>query len=616
MSEDRDLDSVVTVSADGISVEKRFEREDFAVPAVQLTVRSDREQPTTVRIVDHVPEEFPMDSVGFHPEYYNDDWTAFKDHRVEFERELGPGEELVTVYGVRLSESDEIESFMGEPELVDVESESEDVPEDPLASIAGDSDGSMDGNTITDIVSEDGNQVVRDVLTGSRDSLPGLDADEGEPASPEIGASEETADSETATATAGADPLGELGASADESDPLADPATESDPEPEVLTTDSPAESDPSVEPTDEDIDPEPADLDPEPADIDPEPTDVSIDPEPPEDDEPSEIVTAEPDLPAVGNVASTLAEEIRDGSVSEGDLAVLRQELDVPVPESTNVRIRHLQARVEDLTAYTEALEAFIDDNGSAKEVLEEFEGFEDEVAALGEQVDDLESQIGDVQTPEVDGQSVEDLANSVESLEDGQSDTDERLEALEAEMASISDRIEANNDELQAVRDDLADVRELESEIESIRGDVAAISNIDDRLDAIDRLEERLVALEEQDGDLQAAEHLQEEINTIRADFADLEELVGANTEDVTAINKTLSNVEAELAGVLDVEGDLQSIDERLADLSESLEATGQSLESDVTDLHERVESITDDVEEIRAWRDQLKGVFAAGDG
>lgn len=521
MSEDRDLDSVVTVSADGISVEKRFERDRFAVPAIEFTIRSDRDEPASVRLVDHVPEDFPMDSVGFHPDYENDNWTAFKDHRVEFEREFDPGEEIVTVYGVRLSETEDAADFMGEPELTAVAG-GVDVPSDPLASVSDGPQSPMDGNTITDIVSEQGNQVVRDVIAGERDTLPGLGDD------PADSAGEATADG---------DPFADVGADADESsvaaDPLGEPADETDPLGE-----------PPGEPAGE----------PEPV---VEPADAAVEPAQAGDD--GELLTAEPDLSASGNVAAALAEEIRQGSVSDADLAVLRQELDATLPESTNVRIRHLQSRVEDFAAYTEALEEFIDENGTATQVLEEFEA-------------------------------------SVEGVRDEQAETRERIDALAAEVESVSGNLDGTKERLDDVRGDLADLQELEAEFESIRDELAEIRDLEERLEAID--------------------DLRTDVAAVRSEFEELEKLVGANTDDLTGLDETLANVEAELAGVTDVDGDLAAIDERVESLSDSVAATESSLESAVSDLQADVESITDDVEEIRTWRDQLKGVFGADDG
>jgi len=75
---------------------------------------SSREESVRVRIVDRIPESFPMDCIGFHPEYESDNWTAYKDHRVEFERVLDPGEAVETVFGIRDDDPD-LDGFLGAP---------------------------------------------------------------------------------------------------------------------------------------------------------------------------------------------------------------------------------------------------------------------------------------------------------------------------------------------------------------------------------------------------------------------------------------------------------------------------------------------------------------------
>jgi len=68
MSE-RTAEATTTVDEDGIRVEKSFTDDAFPVPAVMYELSSTREDPVRVRIVDRIPESFPMDRIGFHPEY-------------------------------------------------------------------------------------------------------------------------------------------------------------------------------------------------------------------------------------------------------------------------------------------------------------------------------------------------------------------------------------------------------------------------------------------------------------------------------------------------------------------------------------------------------------------
>ncbi len=192
MSDFRSGNEVVSSSESGVTIEKSFDGEEFAVPAIRFELRSDHDDAVTVRLTDRIPSDFPMDNVGFHPEYENENWTAYKDHRVQFERTLEPNESLTTVYGIRLSDWSDAEKFLIEPELEEVTPVTADAEEQ--------GEERMEEHTIIDIVSEDSSQVVRDVITGDS-GLPGL------------GESEPNDDAVDPLADDGNDPL---------ADPLAD----------------------------------------------------------------------------------------------------------------------------------------------------------------------------------------------------------------------------------------------------------------------------------------------------------------------------------------------------------------------------------------------------------
>jgi len=165
MSE-RTAEATTTVDEDGIRVEKSFTDDDaFPVPAVMYELSSTREDPVRVRIVDRIPESFPMDRIGFHPEYESENWTAYKDHRVEFERVVDPGDEIETVFGIRDDDPD-LEGFLGTPVIEHV----------PV------------GEEIEDVLGAGDTDAVREVvLSGDRATLPGMEQPltaEGENSSP------------------------------------------------------------------------------------------------------------------------------------------------------------------------------------------------------------------------------------------------------------------------------------------------------------------------------------------------------------------------------------------------------------------------------------------------
>lgn len=106
----------VVVEQGGVVVEKSFEPDAFPVPAIAFAIRSDRDEPTVVRLVDRIPDDVATEDVGFHPKYGADFWAVADEHIV-FEREFDPGEAYTTVYGLRASDTERIERFLTEPEL-------------------------------------------------------------------------------------------------------------------------------------------------------------------------------------------------------------------------------------------------------------------------------------------------------------------------------------------------------------------------------------------------------------------------------------------------------------------------------------------------------------------
>ncbi|WP_276271727.1 hypothetical protein [Haloarcula litorea] len=150
----------ITVASDGIAVTKRFEADEFPVPAIAFNVRSDRSEAVRLRLVDEVPEDVAVEDLGFHPEYGSEYWDI-NDDRIAFEREIEPEADYTTVYGIRATGTDDVEKFLTEPEIVSVDP--------PL-------EGEHSGG---DIVGN-GDDAVRDVIAGDADSVPGLDEDDDE----------------------------------------------------------------------------------------------------------------------------------------------------------------------------------------------------------------------------------------------------------------------------------------------------------------------------------------------------------------------------------------------------------------------------------------------------
>jgi flagellin-like hook-associated protein FlgL len=415
MANDPDPDIPVSVTTGEVHVGKAFEADRFPVPAIAFEIESVADEPIRIRLVDEIPESFPMEGVGFHPDYEGDNWTAYRDNRVAYERTLDPGESVLTVYGIRIDDPEEAEDFLG----------------DPTVELIEHGDAAATG----DVLGRETTQVVRDALSGeeSRD-LSGLGGgpllDEAPPAPRErvddpITVTGDRDESVTAVAVEGDDET----ADDEETDavPSADAAEALDPR----SGDAAVEAEPEAEP------------------------------EPESDAEPAPAEAAVP-----GSVAAALAAEIRDGTADDEDLTVLREAFeaaeDEDVPTSVDVRIGRLQSQIEDLLAYRDALADFLDENGTAEEVV-------------GEVSEDLH-----------------DLSERVESLEDTVADADAERADLDAAVDAVADRVDTVADDLddlsstvETVQERLDAVEDLESDIEDIEAELDDLRSFRDRLNS-----------------------------------------------------------------------------------------------------------------------------------
>jgi len=148
----------ITVASDGVTVTKRFEADEFPVPAIAFNVVSQRSETVSLQLVDTVPDDVAVEDLGFHPEYGSEFWDI-NDDKITFEKEIEPDSDYTTVYGIRATGTDDVEKFLTEPEIASVDP--------PL-----DEDES-------DLVGSDDN-AVKDVIAGDSDSVPGLEDDEDE----------------------------------------------------------------------------------------------------------------------------------------------------------------------------------------------------------------------------------------------------------------------------------------------------------------------------------------------------------------------------------------------------------------------------------------------------
>ncbi|AZH25290.1 hypothetical protein [Haloplanus aerogenes] len=428
MAEDPDPDIPVSVTTGEVRVGKAFEADRFPVPAIAFEIESLADEPIRIQLVDDIPESFPMEGVGFHPDYEGDNWTAYRDNRVAYERALEPGESVLTVYGIRIDDPEEAEDFLNDPEI--------ELIEHGEAAEAG------------DVLGRETTQVVRDALSGEEsDDLGELRSGSG----PLLDAPEPR--------DRVADPVRVTG---DRDESVVAIAIDEEAEAEDEEAEAEDEGDDTVPSTvaAETLDPRSTDDDAEAAEDAQAESEVEADDDADETPAPAVTTTTE-------SVAATLAAEIRAGTVDDDDLAVLQEAFEGEVPTSVDVRVGRLQSQIEDLLAYRDALADFLDENGTAEEVV-------------GEVSEDLR-----------------DLTDRVESLEDALAEADDDRAAIREEVSAVTDRVDDVADRVETVADDLDElettaetleerldsVEELESDIEDIETELDELRSFRDRL-------------------------------------------------------------------------------------------------------------------------------------
>ena len=383
----------VAIASDGVRVVKRFEEDEFPVPAIAFEFASEREETVEIRLTDDVPDGVEVEDLGFHPEYGSEYWTIDED-QITFEKDLTANSDYTTVYGIRATGTDDVEQFLTEPAIEEVDP--------PLPDAEGTSEEVTD-----DIIPESDDDVVRDVISGDG-SVPGL---------------EEESDSEGE---------GDEIETLDLKDPNA-------PDGEETTVSSDGES--------------------------------------------ANGETAGATVAAEGSIVSAMANEIRENEVSVDDLKLVQRAIDkLSEEEETDgvkdARIERLQTDIADLRAYTDALEEFLDENGTGEQLIEDFEEqleqfnadlreMQSDVAATTDTVDAVEDEVEEMQS------EMNTVTDEVETVESSVSDLQETIDELEASVAELEEEVteEDVTERLADIESDLTELRDWQDQIKSTFG-------------------------------------------------------------------------------------------------------------------------------------------------
>jgi ABC-type transporter Mla subunit MlaD len=479
---DHESDEPLTTTHDGVTVEKRYEPDDFPVPAIAFTITSERDEAVTVRLSDTVPEDTPTEDIGFHPSYGAEQWDVEGD-AIVFTREFEPHEEFVTVYGLRGKDATDPERFLTEPELTSV---------DALEGDSGDDVGSGldDGPTAESSTDEDAG------------------ADFDEPAATESDAGAEVDD----------DPEVSEGpeATADEGDPSLDIDL---PGPDDAVADDPAETE--IEDDAGAASDSGASASAPAADGD-ETLAATL------AEEISEGRVDDADLAELRDALGVTAEDSTNARIEHlqstvADLEAYTDAIEEFLDEEGDAQavLRDVRNNYQSTVDRFDDLTADIDDVRA--DLAADTEDLRDDLAMvendLGADVEDLREDLAAAE---------DDLATDVEDLQDDLAAAEDDLEAdtedLREELAATEDDLGADVEDL---RDDLAAAEDdLAADIGDLREDLADVE-----AEVTEATEERIEALE---GDLEALEAELADIAEMRDRLVDaLGGLAGAGGGD-----------------------------------------------------------------------------------
>lgn len=259
-------------------------------------------------------------------------------------------------------------------------------------------------------------------------------------------------------------------------------------------------------------------------------------------------------------VIERLLEELDGGGVTERERVELRRRLGVDPRPSTEIRLDRVESRTAEFAAYSDALAAFLDEEGTAQTLLEDLRA---EVTRLDDRTTDLETTVEEARRTAV--MEREELADSVSDLDRAQRSTRTDLEELATTHAAEQERVDeldraigANTDDIEHLASDVRDsIASLEATAESLETDVTGLGK---RLDALERyVEERLDDVET---------HVDERMDALEARVSQRMDALDASVDE--QILTLEANVEARVDGIEESVEENSRVREQLESLAQ----------------------------------------------
>jgi predicted nucleic acid-binding Zn-ribbon protein len=456
---------MVTVSDENIAVEEQLSRKNGGW-VISFTLTSKRDRSIAVRISVPMPDEPTRQDVGFHPRHEPQTW-GIRDGILTFEDTVPSDEPLQILLGIVLVE--DVTLSLSEPRI-DLSQPIESAEDEEMPS----EEAPLFRSNSVDVADEPS------APSGPAPSNDGP-VDQHDPADSPADLDEEAVTSDSQAAP-----------SIDEG-----PSLE-----EAFDLDHLEEISESIEELPEDnmgVNSE------ESAETEPSRPDDGVfgDFESATDDEEEAVVETaeEPTLSAEqapetdhDDVLTKLVEQLESSDPEDDAVEALREQLRPESQKSMDVRMQHIQSRMDDLDAYTEALEGLINEHGTASEFMSKIETELDDLSA------EIEAVRSETAAADNDRQEIRNRLSGVESsIEEVDDDLRARLDNMYEELDSIRESIGDQDEQVEALRETVYDndeeLEHLDDRIESTE------TQLEDHRDALDQ---RLSTLSNQLNDLQ----------------------------------------------------------------------------------------------------------------
>lgn len=580
---------------------------------ISYSLDAETDTSVAVRIKDPLPPELTIEEKGFHPDHQPRNW-GIEDDSLVFEDVIPADDTLYVVFGMVIERDidDDVEMDFPEPTIeahqpLDSDGENgrggdEEVPLFRLSSLT--EEGSSDLGTTED--TNAGGVVPGPEETDDRETTP--------PEEPAETSQESSSDHRWEFPDRDESPTD---AGAMEEDETIIRETDS---PEMESIETPESDDPSSAQLDSDesekpiLEESPAAEEDESAIVEPPETDQV----PQEgvsggaDEQPSNVDSEAPTLKALLN-------EIQETDLSDQQRELLREELGIGPSRAMNVRLKHLESKMANFAAYSEAIEDLINEHGEASEFIT---SIENDLVELRTDLEHNQQRVEESQTERAELRST--LTEVTEQIETLDATVDDRVASVEDEIDGRITSIEEEVDErVQTVEADVDErIADLEDKIdERVR---TVKDAVDQKLDAAEAdLDERFDEFE--DGFDDRVARIQTEVDAmdryIEVRFGELEdefdERVDGLQTEVDAIDRFLEERFSDLDDEIEtLQTDLETVGDDLADKAETVEEDLDRIEERIGSLRE---TTTEDIDELREEVEsvtEMRDVFAKAFG